>query len=75
MYVRNHFHKDAKDVVLEISKYVREVVLTKLKFIDWMDQKTRRRALQKAKNMSECMAYPEELLNDEILERTYGKVS
>lgn len=75
LYVRNHFHKDSKEIALEISKYVHDEVLAKLKTLDWMDKTTKERAVLKAKDMSKLIAYPDELLDDALLNKTYYGVS
>lgn len=46
-----------------------------LKNVDWMDEKTRINALEKAKSMSTHIAYPDELLDNRKLEEFYDGVS
>lgn len=45
-----------------------------LKQVDWMDEETKKNALDKAKSMSTHIAYPDELMNDRKLEEFYGDV-
>lgn len=46
-----------------------------LKQVDWMDDDTKKNALDKAKSMSTHIAYPDELMDDKKLEEFYGDVS
>lgn len=46
-----------------------------LKKVDWMDEETRKNALDKARSMSTHIAYPDELLDDKKLEEFYADVS
>lgn len=46
-----------------------------LKQVDWMDDKTRVNAIDKARSMSTHIAYPDELLDDRKLEEFYEDVS
>lgn len=46
-----------------------------LKTVEWMDEKTRANAIDKAKSMSTHIAYPDELLDDKKLEEFYDGVS
>lgn len=45
-----------------------------LKQVDWMDDRTRANAIDKARSMSTHIAYPDELLDDRKLEEFYGDV-
>lgn len=45
-----------------------------LKQVDWMDEKTRANAIDKARSMSTHIAYPDELLDDRKLEEFYEGV-
>lgn len=46
-----------------------------LKSLDWMDDETRKAALEKAAAMATHIAYPDELLNRSKLEEFYGTLT
>lgn len=43
--------------------------------LDWMDETTKEKAIEKANAMGSYVAYPEELLDDQILSEYYDNVS
>lgn len=43
--------------------------------VDWMDEMTRKAALEKADSMASHIAYPSEMLDDEKLTNFYAGVS
>ncbi|XP_065163092.1 neprilysin-2-like isoform X3 [Atheta coriaria] len=71
LYVRKYFNEDArqsaKEMVADIRAEFKEIV----KKVDWMDEKTRQSALEKADSMSTHIAYPDELLDNSKLEEFY----
>lgn len=75
LYVRKYFNEDArqnaKQMVADIRSEFKEIV----KEVDWMDEKTRKSALEKADAMTTHIAYPDELLDDKKLEEFYSNVS
>ncbi|KAI5630566.1 VLP3p-2, transcript variant X2 [Venturia canescens] len=71
MYVRQYFNEDAKKNAVEMVTDIREQFTKILKTVDWMDEKTRRSALEKAASMSSHIAYPDELLDDDKIEKFY----
>lgn len=42
--------------------------------VDWMDEKTRKAALEKADSMASHIAYPNEMLDDDKLTQFYSGV-
>ncbi|XP_050430233.1 neprilysin-2 isoform X2 [Adelges cooleyi] len=72
LYVRRFFHEDAKKNALEMVTGIREEMLKILSTIEWMDENTRKNALDKAKSMTSHIAYPDELLDDKKLVEFYG---
>jgi predicted metalloendopeptidase len=74
LYVRNVFKKEAKAAMTEMITYIREQFVVTLKKIDWMDDTTKKHALEKAKAIHLHMAYPDELLDDQKLEHYYKNV-
>ncbi|KAI5630575.1 VLP3p-4, transcript variant X7 [Venturia canescens] len=74
MYVRKYFNAETKKSAAELIMDIREQFKIVLKKVDWMDVKTREKALEKATAMVSHVAYPEELLDDEVLEKLYEKL-
>ncbi|XP_012288606.1 neprilysin-2 isoform X3 [Orussus abietinus] len=74
LYVRRYFNEDAKKNALEMVGDIRQQFTSILKTVEWMDNETRKSALDKAASMSSHIAYPDELLNDKKLEEFYEKL-
>lgn len=75
LYVRKYFNEEAKKNAMEMVADIRAEFEEILKEVDWMDEKTRENAIDKARSMSEHIAYPDELLDDKKLEEFYEGVS
>uniref|UniRef100_A0A6G1SPT9 Membrane metallo-endopeptidase-like 1 n=1 Tax=Aceria tosichella TaxID=561515 RepID=A0A6G1SPT9_9ACAR len=73
-YVKNHFNERSKAAALEMVEYIREEFLRILDEIDWMDEETRDEARLKARAIATYIGYPEELLQDELVEELYSGV-
>ncbi|XP_022914109.1 neprilysin-2 isoform X2 [Onthophagus taurus] len=71
LYVRKYFNEDARQNAIKMVKDIRTEFVEIVKKVDWMDEKSRKRALEKAQAMSTHIAYPDELLDDKILEKFY----
>ncbi|CAL1682614.1 unnamed protein product [Lasius platythorax] len=71
MYVRKYFKEDAKKTALEMVEDIREEFTKILKKVEWMDEKTRANALEKAADMTSHIAYPDELLDNRKLDEFY----
>ncbi|VDM75623.1 unnamed protein product [Strongylus vulgaris] len=71
IYVKKAFDQASKNVILEmiddLQEAFREILLTN----DWMDERTRSTALDKANQMLRQIAYPDFILNDEKLDEHY----
>lgn len=74
LYVKRFFKQDAKKTALEMVDAIRAEMYKILSEVDWMDKKTRRNALDKAKSMTAYIAYPDELLEIANLEKFYNKL-
>ncbi|KOX75065.1 Membrane metallo-endopeptidase-like 1 [Melipona quadrifasciata] len=74
MYVRKYFKEDAKKNAVEMVADIRQEFTEILKKVDWMDEETRKSALDKAASMTSHIAYPDELLEDKKLEQFYEKL-
>ncbi|KAB7506371.1 Membrane metallo-endopeptidase-like 1, partial [Armadillidium nasatum] len=71
LYAKNFFNENAKAEADEMVKYLRTEFDNILRTVDWMDERTRIRALKKSKAVIAHIAYPKELLVDENLEDLY----
>ncbi|XP_046670651.1 neprilysin-2 isoform X2 [Homalodisca vitripennis] len=74
LYVKRFFKEDAKKNALEMVDNIREEMYKILKTVDWMDEETRKNALEKAKSMTSHIAYPDEILDVSKLEEFYEKL-
>ncbi|KRT85835.1 Peptidase, partial [Oryctes borbonicus] len=71
LYVRKYFHEDARQNAKEMVADIRAEFKEILKKVDWMDEKTRQSAFEKADAMATHIAYPDELLDNSKLEEFY----
>lgn len=67
MFVRKYFKQESKQSALEMVKAIRQEFEDILKKIEWMGEKTREAALQKAKTMHTHIGHPDELMDDQKL--------
>ncbi|XP_049843202.1 neprilysin-2-like isoform X5 [Schistocerca gregaria] len=74
IYVRKYFNEEAKKAALEMVDDIRQEFLHILQEVDWMDEGTRKKGLEKAKSMAVHIAYPDELLDDNKLDQFYEKL-
>ena len=74
MYVTKHFNEKAKHAMEEMVKDIRAEFKGILTEIDWMDDETRGRAMEKLRTMKEYIGYPEEILVEKNLEELYEKL-
>uniref|UniRef100_A0A1Y1KTX7 Peptidase M13 N-terminal domain-containing protein n=1 Tax=Photinus pyralis TaxID=7054 RepID=A0A1Y1KTX7_PHOPY len=75
LYARKYFTKEAKVNVAKLITTLHEKFIEMLQKVDWMDEKTKNQALEKAKAIKEHIAFPNELLDDKILNDYYESVS
>ena len=71
IYARKYFTKDAKNNMKKLVSGLHNKFLDMLKGVGWMDDKTKNEALAKAKTIEEHIAYPEQLLDDEVMNNYY----
>lgn len=69
MYVRKYFHSDTKAAVLDMVNRIRDEFELILKEVTWMDEKTRRIAVAKLKAMTAHIGYPNELMDNQAIEK------
>ncbi|XP_065211952.1 neprilysin-2-like [Planococcus citri] len=76
MYIRRHFKNGTvKENILEMVQTIRKEQYNILSASDWIDNETRQAALEKAQAVTERVAYPDELLDDDILTRLYQNLN
>lgn len=74
LYVRKYFHEEARQNAIEMVSDIRTEFIDILKKVEWMDNVTRKHALEKAAAMTAHIAYPDELLSDKKLEEFYANL-
>ncbi|RXG68308.1 Membrane metallo-endopeptidase-like 1 [Armadillidium vulgare] len=67
LYVRHFFNEDAKAKAEEMVYYIRKAFDRNLETVDWMDEKTKARAIKKAKAIKSLIGYPKEIMDEEVL--------
>ncbi|KAG9509324.1 Neprilysin-2 [Fragariocoptes setiger] len=71
LYVRNYFKSNSKEMALDMVNYIRREFVKILNEVDWMDDETKQEARDKAHNIASYIGYPDELLNDTMIEQLY----
>ncbi|XP_050064129.1 neprilysin-2-like isoform X3 [Aphis gossypii] len=74
LYVKRFFDENAKKNAIEMVNGIKEEMYKILSSNDWMDDETRRNAIDKANSMTSHIAYPDELLDDCKLNSFYENV-
>lgn len=75
LYVRNHFKGQSKEKALEMVGYIHREFLKILHDVDWMDDRTKQRARDKAMAIRPYIGYPNELFNNTEIENFYSGLS
>lgn len=63
LYVNKYFKEDSKAEAVNMVQRIRKQFMKILREIDWMDDSTKGKALEKADSMMEHIGYPQELLD------------
>ena len=71
MYVKEYFQAEAKEATEEMVTNIRKEFKDMLNKLEWMDEKTKQRAFEKADLMTPNIAYAKEILDDRLLEDFY----
>ena len=71
MYVRRYFVPEDKIIMLEMIRYIRHNFEKILDGVAWMDDETRIEAKRKLDKMDELVAYPDEIIDENIMTRLY----
>lgn len=75
MYVRKYFQHDAKAVAVEMVANIRRSFEKILAEVDWMDSVTLEKARQKLASISQHIAYPDELLDNRLVDDLYRNLT
>lgn len=71
MFVRNAFEGGSKEKAETMVNEVRDAFKKNLPFLDWMDDDTRKKAIEKANAVIDMIGFPPWILNDTALEAFY----
>ncbi|CAK1588785.1 unnamed protein product [Parnassius mnemosyne] len=72
LYIRKYFNENSKANALEMVNDIRQQFRRTLAEVEWMDETTRRAALDKADSMAAHIAYPNEMLDNDKLTEFYS---
>ncbi|MFH4979232.1 hypothetical protein AB6A40_005941 [Gnathostoma spinigerum] len=73
LYVERFFDRErAMEKMTELTTFFKEELINQLKKVDWMDNGTRRRAIEKAKFIEYKSGYPKYLFNDSWMAENWG---
>lgn len=74
LYIRKHFHEDSRAAAMEMVKDIKIEFEKILNHVDWMDEVTRKAAMEKVNSMDTHIGYPVELTQNEKLIEYYEKL-
>uniref|UniRef100_A0A8C6K8V9 Neprilysin n=1 Tax=Nothobranchius furzeri TaxID=105023 RepID=A0A8C6K8V9_NOTFU len=75
LYVQEAFSEKSKELMEEMIKDLREVFISNLDELTWMDAETKKAAEEKARAIRERIGYSEKIMVDEYLNNEYKDVS
>ncbi|XP_008424089.1 neprilysin-like isoform X2 [Poecilia reticulata] len=71
LYVQEAFSENSKELMEEMIKDIREVFISNLNDLTWMDEETKKAAEEKARAIREHVGYSEDIMDDEYLNNEY----
>lgn len=74
-YIRKHFYENAKFDVLDILQSIKNEFREKVTRLNWMDEETRVKALERLATTTNYVAYPSDLMSLDKTEEPYMGVS
>ena len=74
MYAKHVFDSTGKKEVIEMTQYLRRAFSQLLDDITWMDEETKVEARKKLTNMKQFLAFPDEFLDQELVDEIYSQV-
>lgn len=72
LFVRNAFHGESKDTAEKMIGEVKTAFKNNLPYLDWMDERTRRAAIDKANAVIDMIGFPQYILNATRLDEEYS---
>lgn len=69
--MRKYFRQDSKAAALEMVNGIRKEFELILNEVNWMDDETRKSALNKLRGMSTHIGYPDEIMDNSKIEKYY----
>uniref|UniRef100_A0A8C6NHF0 Neprilysin n=1 Tax=Nothobranchius furzeri TaxID=105023 RepID=A0A8C6NHF0_NOTFU len=75
LYVQEAFSEKSKELMEEMIKDLREVFISNLDELTWMDAETKKAAEEKARAIRERIGYSEKIMVDEYLNNEYKDLS
>ncbi|XP_058805565.1 neprilysin-2-like isoform X2 [Phymastichus coffea] len=74
MFVRKNFNQRIKYTINEIVENIRNETRKNFLMVDWMDEKTRKAAIEKLDAMTVSIGYAEELMDDQKVNDYYNEL-
>ncbi|XP_053693911.1 neprilysin-2-like isoform X1 [Sabethes cyaneus] len=71
LYIRKYFREDSKRAALDMVNDIKAIFVGILQKVDWMDEVTRKSALEKVGSMVTHIGYPDELMDDNKIAEYY----
>uniref|UniRef100_A0A3P9N4L0 Neprilysin n=1 Tax=Poecilia reticulata TaxID=8081 RepID=A0A3P9N4L0_POERE len=75
LYVQEAFSEKSKELMEEMIKDIREVFISNLNDLTWMDEETKKAAEEKARAIRERIGYSEDIMDDKYLNNEYKDLS
>uniref|UniRef100_A0A672YXG9 Neprilysin n=1 Tax=Sphaeramia orbicularis TaxID=375764 RepID=A0A672YXG9_9TELE len=75
LYVQEAFSEKSKELMEEMIKDIREVFISNLDDLAWMDAETKKAAEEKARAIRERIGYSDNIMDDEYLNNEYKDLS
>ncbi|XP_060778990.1 neprilysin-like isoform X1 [Neoarius graeffei] len=75
LYIEEAFAGDSKDMMDEMIGGIREVFVSNLQDLTWMDDETRKAAEEKALTIRERIGFSENIMNNTYLDEEYKELS
>ncbi|CAD6224826.1 GSCOCG00005572001-RA-CDS [Cotesia congregata] len=72
LYVKKLNDTRIKEAVTDIFIEIKQKLIDTLSSVDWIDEETKKNAIAKAEAIKSLIAYPDELLDDEMLEEYFA---
>uniref|UniRef100_A0A1W7RA38 Neprilysin n=1 Tax=Hadrurus spadix TaxID=141984 RepID=A0A1W7RA38_9SCOR len=74
VYIRRHFRNETRKAVSDMVGRIQGRLISILRHVKWMDEKTRINAIRKARHLNTVIGYSDDLLDDRLLNAYYDNV-